>query len=119
MFELLRTFHSSTSGNQIIHIHTAPNLLHSPRALGLHTFLLNAVIQQHLESVQSEHPGTVQEIKNSLHADDPITGDTTMKGAQQLKHHAVEIFNRARFTLHKWHSNVTLHMFHSHLSLLH
>ncbi|XP_022777758.1 uncharacterized protein LOC111319209 [Stylophora pistillata] len=68
--------------------------------------LLNAVIQQHLESVQSEYPGNVQEIKNSLYVDDLITGDTTMEGAQQLKHHAVEIFNCARFTLHKWHSNV-------------
>ena len=70
-------------------------------------FLLNAVIQQHLESVQSEYPGTVQEIKNSLYVDDLIAGDTTREGAQQLKHYAVEIFNRARFTLHKWHSNVS------------
>ena len=30
-----------------------------------------------------------------------------MKGAQQFKHHAVEILNRAKFTLHKWHSNVS------------
>ena len=66
--------------------------------------LLNAVIQQHLESVQSEYPGTVQEIKNSLYVDDLITGVTTMEGAQKLKHHAVEIVNRAKFTLHKWHS---------------
>ena len=69
-------------------------------------FLLNAVIQQHLESVQSEYPGTVQEITNSLYVDDLIAGDTTVEGALQLKHHAVEIFNCAKFTLHKWHSNV-------------
>ncbi|XP_022802398.1 uncharacterized protein LOC111339932 [Stylophora pistillata] len=69
-------------------------------------FQLNAVIQQHLESLQSEYPRTVQEIKNSLYVDDLITGDTTVEGAQHLKHHAVEIFNHARFTLHKWHSNV-------------
>ena len=69
-------------------------------------FLLDAVIQQNLESVQSEYPGTVQEIKNSLYVDDLITEDTTVEGAQQLKHNAVEIFNRAKFTLHKWHSNV-------------
>ena len=69
-------------------------------------FPLDAVIQQHLESVQSEYPGTVQEIKNSLYVDDLITGDTTVEGAQQLKHRAVEIFNRAKFTLHKWHSNM-------------
>ena len=29
-----------------------------------------------------------------------------VEGARKLKHHAVEIFNRAKFTLHKWHSNV-------------
>ena len=69
-------------------------------------FLLDAVIQQNLESVQSEYPGTVKEIKNSLYVDDLITGDTTVEGAQQLKHNVVEIFNRAKFTLHKWHSNV-------------
>ena len=33
-------------------------------------FLLNAVIQQHLESMQSEYLETVQEIKNSLYVDD-------------------------------------------------
>ena len=65
--------------------------------------LLNAVIQQHLERVQSEYPRTVQENKNSLFVDDLITGDTTVEGAQQLKHHAVEIFNRVKFTSHKWH----------------
>ena len=70
-------------------------------------FLLNAVIQQHLESVLSEYPRTLQEIKNCLSVDHLITGDTTLEGAQQLKHHAVEIFNRAKFTLHKWHSNVS------------
>ena len=63
-------------------------------------FLLNAVIQQHLESVQSEYPGTVQEIKNSRYVD-LITGDTTVEGAQQLKHHAADTFNRAKFALKK------------------
>ena len=29
-----------------------------------------------------------------------------MEGAQQLKHRAVETFNCAKFTSHKWHSNV-------------
>ena len=64
------------------------------------------MIQQHLESVQSEYPGTVKEIKNSLYVDDLITRDTTVEGVQQLKHHALEIFNCAKFTLHKWLSNV-------------
>ena len=50
-------------------------------------FLLNAVIQQHLESMKSEYLETVQDIKNSLYVDDLITGDTTVEGAQQLKHH--------------------------------
>ena len=75
-------------------------------ALAPSPFLLNAVIQQHLESVLSEYPRTLQEIKNSLYVDHLITGDTTLEGAQQLKHHAVRIFNRAKFTLHKWHSNM-------------
>ena len=76
-------------------------------ALAPSPFLLNAVIQQHLESVLSEYPRTLQEIKNSLYVDHLITGDTTLEGAQQLKHHAVRIFNRAKFTLHKWHSNMS------------
>ena len=59
-----------------------------------------------LEVLKSEYPGTVQEITNSLYIDDLIAGDATVEGAQQLKHHAVEIFNCAKFTLHKWHSNV-------------
>ena len=54
----------------------------------------------------SRCPKDCPKIKNSLYVDDLTTGDTTVEGAQQLKHRAVETFNCAKFTSHKWHSNV-------------
>ena len=37
--------------------------------------------------------------------DDLVSGKTTVERAQTMKDDAIEIFNDATFTLHKWHSN--------------
>ena len=73
-------------------------LAHSP-------FLLNGVIQQHLEILQSRYPDTVNEIRKSLYVDDLISGGPTTDKAKCLKREATEIFADAKFELHKWHSN--------------
>ena len=69
-------------------------------------FLLNGVIQQHLESMESRYPESVMEVRKSLYVDDLISGRSTKEEAKQLKCDAVEIFDEAKFKLHKWHSNV-------------
>ena len=68
-------------------------------------FLLNGVIQQHLEILQSRYPDTVNEIRKSLYVDDLISGGPTTDKAKCSKHEATEIFADAKFELHKWHSN--------------
>ena len=71
-------------------------------------FLLNGVIQQLLESMESRCPESVMEVRKSLYVDDLISGRSTKEAAKQLKCDAVEIFDEAKFKLHKWHSNVLI-----------
>ena len=68
-------------------------------------FLLNGVIQQHLEYLQSRYPDSVNEIRRSLYVDDLNSGGPTSEKAKRLKRGATEIFAVANFELHKWHSN--------------
>ena len=70
-------------------------------------FLLNGVIQQHLDGLEARYPKYVAEIRRSLYVDDLISGAPTIKEAHDLKRKAVEIFDDAKFILHKWHSNVS------------
>ena len=69
-------------------------------------FLLNGVIQQHLETLESRYPESVAEVRKSLYVDDLISGAPTTLEAKELKRDAIEIFDDAKFRLHKWHSNV-------------
>ena len=70
-------------------------------------FLLGGVIQQHLEtSCRPAHPECVAEIEQSLYVDDLINGGQTIQEARHIKNSAIEIFAKAGFELHKWHSNV-------------
>ena len=68
-------------------------------------FLLNGVIQQHLESWQTRLPESAKEALRSLYVDDFISGEPTVSKAKQLKRETTEIFADAKFELHKWHSN--------------
>ena len=69
-------------------------------------FLLNEVIQQHLETLVSHYPESVSEIRKSMYVDDLMSGAHTMEEAKELKCDAMKIFDDAKFKLHKWHSNV-------------
>ena len=51
-------------------------------------FLLNGVIQQHLENMQSRYPDSVNEIRRSLYVDDMISGGPTSEKAKRLKREA-------------------------------
>ena len=56
--------------------------------------------------MKSRYPESVLEVRNSLYVDDLISGGSTVQEAKGLKCDAVEIFDEAKFKLHKWHSNV-------------
>ena len=68
-------------------------------------FLLGGVLEYHLQSWEDRKPDAVTEIKKSLYVDDLISGSTTIEKAKQLRDGAIEIFEDAKFTLHKWNSN--------------
>jgi hypothetical protein len=63
------------------------------------------VIEHHLKCWESRKPDVVVELKKSLFVDDLMGGKTTVEQAQTTKDDAIEIFNDATFTLHKWRSN--------------
>ena len=53
-------------------------------------------------------PELVAELRKNLYVDDLLSGGVTVKQEQHRKEQAMEIFNDAGFTLHKWHSNVPI-----------
>ena len=69
-------------------------------------FLLGGVIESHLDSWEAQNPELIAELRQSLYVDDLVSGKPTVNEAQDLKRGAIEVFKDAKFTLHKWHSNV-------------
>ena len=76
--------------------------------LALSPFLLAAVIKEHLHTCKAtqNRADLEAEIERSLYVDDLISGGQSVSQALQVKETAIEVFNDARFKLHKWHSNV-------------
>jgi len=68
-------------------------------------FLLNGVLQQHLDSMELKYLNSIFEIKRSLYVDDLISGAPILQEAKQLKDD-VKIFSEATIKLHKWNSNI-------------
>ena len=63
------------------------------------------MIEHHLDSWEACEPHVVAELRKSLYVDDLISGGMTVKQAKELKKQAIEIFEDATFTLHKWQSS--------------
>ena len=72
-------------------------------------FLLSATLEKHLKECENEFPKEVEEIKQSIYVDDAFLGGGSVQEVQHLKEAAMEIFDRAKFQLHKWHSNREVH----------
>ena len=68
-------------------------------------FLLGGTLMAHLDECEREYPQEVAVIKKSLYVDDLILGAHSVSEVEHLKDSASEIFNKAKFTLNKWHSN--------------
>ena len=68
-------------------------------------FLLEGTIEKHFDDCKEEFSKEVEEIKRRKHVDDVFLGGETTEEVQHLKQTSVEIFSRASFKLHKWHSN--------------
>ena len=88
-----------------------PIVLRFARALfGLNQspFILGAVVREHLKSCAEEHPELVRVILLSLYIDDLIKGGFSVDRLQTFRTLVSQIFGDAKFTLHKWQSNVPL-----------
>ena len=48
----------------------------------------------------------IAELRKSMYVDDLISRKPTVPEAKKMKEGAIGIFEDAKFTLHKWHSNV-------------
>ena len=68
-------------------------------------FLLSGVIEHHLDTWEAHEPHVVAQLQKSLYVDDLISGGTTVEETKELKEQAIEIFEDAIFTLHKWQSS--------------
>ena len=51
-------------------------------------------------------PHLVAELRKSMDVDDLIKGKPTVPEEKKMKEGSIRIFEDAKFTLHKWHSNV-------------
>ena len=69
-------------------------------------FLLGGAIEYHLATWEECKPHAVAELCKSLYEDDLISGGVTEEKAVELKEQAIEIFEDATSTLHKWKSNM-------------
>eukprot|EP00112_Aurelia_sp_Birch-Aquarium-sp1_P006394 Seg1707.2 transcript_id=Seg1707.2/GoldUCD/mRNA.D3Y31 product="hypothetical protein" protein_id=Seg1707.2/GoldUCD/D3Y31 len=68
-------------------------------------FLLCATLEKHLKECEEEFPKEVAKIKQSMYVDDVLLGGASVQEVQHLNEATKEIFDRAKFQLHKWHSN--------------
>ena len=69
-------------------------------------FLLQGVIESHLDAWSGRHPDEVAHLRRSMYVDDLLTGGNTVQQAQTRKAASKEILGDATFELHKWNSNV-------------
>ena len=68
-------------------------------------FLLAGTLKVHLDKLKKQYPVEVEEIQRSMYVDDMITGGSVKEEVLNLKKTAITVFEAAKFTLHKWHSN--------------
>ena len=68
-------------------------------------FLLNGVLDAHLDEWEKRWPEVVAELRKGLYVDDLLTGGQMTERARHNKERAREILNDATFQLHKWNSN--------------
>ncbi len=95
-------FHWRTSEDNEVEIYRFTRALFG---LAPSPFLLNGVLEAHLDLWEEERPEAVAELRKSLYVDDLVSGGQTVQQAQRNKEQSTEILQDATFELHKWNSN--------------
>ena len=70
-------------------------------------YLLQGVIESHLDVWSGRYPEEVEHLRRSMYMDDLLSGGLTVRQAETRKEVAKEIMQDATFNLHKWNSNVS------------
>ena len=68
-------------------------------------FVLNKILQHHLQLFKASFPSTVSKIKNNLYVDDLIISSETKAELTKTINETKEIFANMSMNMHKWHSN--------------
>ena len=71
-------------------------------------FLLQGVIETHLDTWSRRYPDEVEQLHRSMYVDDLLTRGSTVEQAGAHKKAAQEILQDAKFELYKWNSNIPL-----------
>ena len=69
-------------------------------------YLLQGVVETHLDTWSERYPEEVKHLWRSMYVDDLLSGGSTIEQAEQRKEVAKEVMQDATFDLHKWSSNV-------------
>ena len=54
---------------------------------------------------KNRYPEIVEELHGGIYVDDLMTGVSNIAEPEQKKSTAIEVFEDAKFTIHKWHSS--------------
>ena len=69
-------------------------------------YLLQGVIESHLDVWSEQYPKEVEHLGRSMYMDDLLSRGLTVKQAEARKDVAQDVMQDATFELHKWSSNV-------------
>ena len=69
-------------------------------------YILGVTLQKHLEEYSEEYPATSTALIADTYVDDIQGGGSAVEDVEIFKREATQIFAKAGFTLHKWHSNL-------------
>ena len=62
-------------------------------------------LRAHFDKCEEEFPSEVAELRKSLNVDGVVLGAESVNKVKHLKDSAINIFQKATSTLHKWHSS--------------
>ena len=68
-------------------------------------FILEGTLKTHFEKYENMYLELIRKIRDDMYVDDLVTGEERLQEVEKIKSHAIELFEKGGFKLHKWHSN--------------
>ena len=68
-------------------------------------FILEGTLKTHFEKYENMYLELIRKIRDDMYVDDLVTGGERLQEVEKIKSHAIELFEKGGFKLHKWHSN--------------